>query len=157
VGAALQGYFRGFPSIAVSAPRDSSAYLDMAARVASILASRMASVSLPSRLFLNVNLPDVDPAEIAGVKITRLARESHINSVEEGNRWRQKCYWLVRERLDSTADENTDIRAVEQGNISVTPLYINRADRPLHDILEGLRDELLRQLEGTLKTGKAKA
>jgi 5'-nucleotidase len=42
VGAALQGYFRGLPAIAVSAPPGSRQGTESAARIAAMLAARMA-------------------------------------------------------------------------------------------------------------------
>ena len=108
---------------------------------------KIAATSLPTKIFLNVNLPDLPLAEIIGAKITRIARESHINTVEEGNRGRQKHYWLVRERVNQATDKGTDICAIEQGNISITPLYFNRFDKPPHDILDNLCPNLLQQLQ----------
>jgi 5'-nucleotidase len=149
VSAALQGYLRGYPALAISAPYGNKPSLDTAARVAAILVKKITNASLPTRLLLNVNLPDVPPAEIKGAKITRLARESHINTVEEGNRGRHKYYWLVRERIRETTDDETDIWAIEQGNISITPLYTHRADKPPHHVLNSLCADLLHQLHNS--------
>jgi len=146
VSAALQGYFRGCPALAISAPYGNEQSLDIAARVAAVLVKKMAAIPLPTKVFLNVNLPDLPLAEITGAKITRLARESHINTVEEGNRGRQKYYWLVRQRISETTDNGTDIWAVEHGNISITPLYLNRSDKPTSHILNSLCSDLLQQL-----------
>ena len=118
VGAALQGYFRGLPALAISAPPESQHWPEPAARVAAMLVDRMAGHS-PAKIFLNVNVPDRPLPESAGVKITRLARSSHINTVEEENDGQRKQYRLVRARLTNTGD-NTDIQAIEQGNISIT-------------------------------------
>ena len=147
VGAALQGYLRGFPALAISAPYGNEQCLDTAARVAAILVKKIAGTPLPTKIFLNVNLPDLPLAEIAGAKITRLARESHINTVEEGNHGRQKYYWLVRQRIDKATDNGTDIWAIEQGNISITPLYISLSDKPPQHILNSLCSDLLEQLQ----------
>ena len=146
VSAALQAYLLGLTTLAVSAPWDNRPSLDIAARVAAILTKKIAANSPQTRIFLNVNVPDLPLAEIAGAKITSLARASHLNTVEEGNRGRQKYYWLVRQKISETTDNNTDIWALEQGNISITPLYTNRADKPPHHILNSLCSDLLQQL-----------
>ena len=145
VGAALQGYFRGLPALAISAPPESRQGLESAARVAAILAARMAG-GTPQKLFLNVNVPDIPLSAVAGVKITRLARSSHINTVEEENRGHLKQYRLVRERLANTGD-NTDIQAVEEGNISMTALYTSLLDKPPQRLLQRLCNELNHELE----------
>jgi 5'-nucleotidase len=147
VGAALQGYLRGCPALAISAPRGNEACLDTAARVAATLVKNMASTPLPTKIFLNINLPDLPPSEIAGVKITRLARESHINTVEEGNLGQQKHYWLVRQRLNGVDDSSTDIWAIEHGYISITPLYFNRLDKPPRRTLNRLCTDLWQRLK----------
>lgn len=149
VSAALQGYLRGYPALAISAPYGNKPSLETAAKVAAILVQKITNTHLPTKIFLNVNLPDILPAEIKGAKITRLGRESHINTVEEGNRGRQKYYWLVRERIRETADNETDIWAIEQGNISITPLYIHHADKPPHHIMNSLCTDLLQQLHSS--------
>ncbi len=145
VGAALQGYFRGLPVLAVSAPPDSRIGLESAARVAAMLASRMAG-NTPQRIFLNVNVPDMPLAAVAGVKITRLARSSHINTVEEENHGHLRQYRLVRERLANTGD-STDIQAIEEGYISLTALYTSLLDKPPQRLLHRLCSELTQELE----------
>jgi len=146
VSAALQGYLRGLPALAISAPFGNKPSLSIAARVVAILVKKIVATSLPTKLFLNVNLPDLPLAEIAGARITRLARESHVNTVEERNHGRHKYYWLVRERISEATDNNTDIGAIEQGHISITPIYTHRSDKPPSHILNSLCADLLQQL-----------
>ena len=146
VSAALQAYLRGVPSLAISAPEGREDLLETAARVAAALARRIAAGSPPGRLLLNVNIPDLPLDEVGVVKATWLARESHINTVEEGDRGRFTYYWLVRERVGGAGDSRTDMSAVERGEIAVTPLYYNRADRPSGEYVNGLCDGLLDEL-----------
>jgi 5'-nucleotidase len=152
VGGALQGYFRGLPAIAISAPRDSQPGLDSAARVAACLAEGLARHA-GARLFLNVNVPDLTLEETVGVRITRLARSSHINTVEEDNHDARKHYWLVRERLTGAEDDGTDIQAVEQGYISLTPLYSSLLDKPPQRLLKKLSAALGQEVARGKKTG----
>jgi 5'-nucleotidase len=144
VGAALQGYFRGLPALAISAPPDSRTGLASAARVAARLAAGMDG-DAPQRILLNVNVPDRPLSAVAGVKITRLARSSHINTVEEKTHGNLKQYQLVRERLAHTGD-STDIQAVEEGNISLTALYTSLLDKPPQRLLHRLCSQLAHEL-----------
>ena len=100
-----------------------------------------------SKIFLNVNVPDLPPAEVTGAKITRLARESHVNTIEEGSHGRQKHYWFVRQKISGATDESTDIWAIEQGNISITPLYTTRSDKPPQHILDSLCADLFNEFK----------
>jgi 5'-nucleotidase len=58
VGAAMQGYFRGLPAVAVSAPPDSVIGLKVAAKAAAVLVQKMAENNT-GRILLNVNVPDL--------------------------------------------------------------------------------------------------
>jgi 5'-nucleotidase len=141
VGGALQGYFRGLPAIAISAPPGSPTGLDSAARVAARLAEKLAGHA-DTKIFLNVNVPDRPLEETRGARITRLARSSHINTVEEEDHSQGKRYWLVRERITMADYEGTDIQAIEQGYISLTPLYTSLLDKPPQRLLKKLSAEL---------------
>ena len=145
VGAAMQGYFRGLPALAVSAPPGSAVGLKVAAHVAAALVQKM-SENPSARIFLNINTPDLPLEEVRGIKITRLARSSHINSVTEDNSAQHKQYRLVRERVEESGSDGTDIQAIVQGNISITPLYTNLLDKPPLQLLKKLRAELASEL-----------
>jgi 5'-nucleotidase len=127
VGAALQGYLRGFPAIALSLSGTESAYVESAARVGALLAKKVGAYGntpLRAPILLNVNLPDRQLSDIKGIRITHLASESHIDTVEEGHDGKRKYYWLVRQRKpDRVYPDMTDIWAVEQGYVSLTPLH----------------------------------
>jgi len=147
VGAALQGYLHGFPAIAISTATADGSYPDNAAKVAMLLAEKIASNALPSNIFLNVNLPELSLAEIRGVKITRLANGSHIDTVEEGHDGRREYYWLIRRGVSKDMDEGTDIWAIEQGNISITPLHTNLSNKSSPPLPNSLSAHLLQELE----------
>ncbi|MFC2025356.1 5'/3'-nucleotidase SurE [Chloroflexota bacterium] len=149
VGAALQGYLHGLPTLAISASPADSLYLANGAKVATLLAKKIISNTLPTNIFFNVNLPDLPLAKISTMKVTRLASESHLDAVEEGHDGRRKYYWLVRQRINRNRDDITDIGAIEQGNISITPLhtYLNNKSSPVitDSFCSGLLEELQKQ------------
>lgn len=146
VGAALQGYLRGLPSVAISLSSPENIYLNNAAKVAALLAKRICANPLSADIFLNVNLPDLPLAEIGEVRVTRLAGESHIVTVEEKQDGRQKYYWLVRQRTNQSRDDVTDIGAIEQGNISITPLHAYLNNKSSGIITDGFCSDLFREL-----------
>jgi len=146
VGAALQGYLRGLPALAISIEAVDSHHLDTAARLAALLVKWLGSSAVPNNVFLNVNLPNLPLADIRGIKITRLASGFHTDTVEEGNDRKRQYYWLVRRKTDKVADNQTDVWAVEQGNISITPLHANLLNRLAPAIPGNLCSELLQGL-----------
>jgi len=146
VGAALQGYLHGLPAIAISVDFGDNLHLDNAAKLAALLVKKIDTDTLPSNLFLNVNLPNLPLAEIRGAKVTRLASESHTDTVEESHDGRRKYYWLIRQRINRDTDKKTDIWAIEQGNISITPLYTSLLNKTSPPIPNNLCSDLLREL-----------
>ncbi len=142
VGGALQGYFRGSSAIAISAPRDSRHGMITAAAVTAQMARLLTATALTSRIFLNVNVPDLSQDEISGVKITRLARTSHINTVYDDSRERRDHFDLVRTAVSEAAIKGTDMYAKEHGFISITPLFTSLFERPPRNFLKSLCDDL---------------
>jgi len=148
VGAAMQGYTRGLSALSVSSTsfKFSQPSVDAGARVAAALVQRIAAEDFP-RIFFNLNVPDLPLEEIAALKLTRLARSSHINTVTEETEGSVKQYRLVRERLVGTDAEGTDIQAVLRGHISLTPLYTSFLDKPSQRLLKKLTADLLNELK----------
>jgi 5'-nucleotidase len=147
VGAALSGYLRGFPALAVSceAKRFSADYLKEVSRFAALLAGRMMAADLSANVFLNVNMPDLPMAEVKGIKIAGLAHKSHVNTVEEGHDGRRSYYMLVRASVNRQVDKRSDIWMAGQGYITVTPVHLFLNDRlPLvviEKLISGLFEE----------------
>lgn len=169
VGAAMAAYLRGFPAIAVSGDRafllgqstasqggpDNPAaelnisYLKDISRFTALLVQRFRSAGLSGSPFLNVNIPGRPICDVKGIKITRLARKSHVNTVEESENGQRDYYMLVRQSVNHQADSRTDIRAVEEGNISITPLNVFFNDRLPASLIEKLTEGLLEELKST--------
>lgn len=146
VGAAMQGYFRGLPALAVSAAPGSVNSLKVAARTAAALVQKLLANNT-DRIFLNLNVPDLPLEKVRGVKITRLARSSHINSVTEETNEKYKQYRLERERVEESGSDGTDIQAIVQGYISITALYTSLLDKPPQHLLKKLSTELTHELK----------
>ncbi len=146
VGASLQGHLRGIPAIAVSIATANSPYLGNATRLTALLAQKINSRALPSDVFLNINLPDLPLFEIKGIKATERAHQTHIDTVKEGHDGRREYYWLFRQKLSVDVDENTDIRALEQGYISITPLHATLFHKSPPAITESLCRQLFQEL-----------
>jgi 5'-nucleotidase len=151
VGAALQGYLRGLSALAVSVASANNPYVNDTARLVALLARRIHSNHLPTNIFLNVNVPSLPLDKIAGVKITRLAGQSHIDAVDEGHDGRKEYYWLVRRKADNHAGKNTDQGAIEDGYISITPLAVSLPSKPAPSMLKTLCTGLLTELRDVQK------
>jgi 5'-nucleotidase len=147
VGAALSAYLRNFTAIAVSSERTNENYLDDVAKFTTLLAKRIADTSLPTHLFLNVNIPNLALKDIPGLKITSLARKSHVNTVEEGHDGKRAFYTLMRAEVNNQVDKRTDIWAINHNNISISPLHLFLNERFPPVLLEKLTSGLLEEFK----------
>lgn len=121
VAGALEGALLGAPSLAVSQKRvQGEPDFSRAAATAAQLAGIVLEAGLPSRTFLNVNVPQ---GRARGLKVTCQARRNHKTSVTEGfDPRRQPYYWIDVAQLDWESDHRSDYQAVRDGWVSVTPL-----------------------------------
>lgn len=136
VAAAIKGAFTGIPSIAVSIERGSDIHFETAADVAVRVARAVLKNGLPDKVLLNVNVPNLPLSEIRGIEITRQDQETYepkvfIRSDPRG----RKYYWITGARECADDRTGTDIEAVENKKVSITPIKPDFTD------YEG-RDEL---------------
>lgn len=129
VAAALQGTFLGIPSVAVSLIHDSEKRLafDLAGQFTGRLALKILRNGLPPGVTLNVNIPS---GTIRGVEITELGEKRYDPEVVEKKDPRDKTYfWIGLAKISPVGGRRSDVRAVERGRISITPLRTDRTDR----------------------------
>jgi len=122
VGAALQGYLRDVPAIAISVLNFNNGNSENAACLVKLLASKFIDNSLTGDFFLNINVPDIPLADVRGIRVVPQAHKTHIDTVQEGHDGKREFYWLVRQQLNNGVNENTDIYALKEGFITITPL-----------------------------------
>jgi 5'-nucleotidase len=120
VGGAREGTFFRVPSIAVSlASREGD--FTQAAGFSVKLARFVLEKGLPERTLLNVNVPAGTPV---GTLITVQGRREHEGTILEGLDPRRRPYYWIEEGSDHwLSDETSDIHAIRQGYISITPLH----------------------------------
>lgn len=125
VMATLQGYFRKIPSIAVSLypkTRDEELNYDFAAEIAEKFALNIANGILKTDAILNINVPNIPPAQIKGIVKTRIADTGYVKlSGIIGDS--TVNYTLELDKLfHSGIAEGTDIWAIHSGYVSVSLL-----------------------------------
>ena len=123
VSAALQGYFYGLPSVAISVGSIKRVRFDVAAKFGALIAQHVAESKLPQKFLLNINLPNLPLEKIAGIEITRLGERSYMDNIKAGHDGKRKYYWIVRGKPDWKEVEGTDISALGKNRISITPLH----------------------------------
>ena len=130
VGAAREGAMHGVPAIAASlaesgAPRD---YIYAAEEVLGV-ARRVKQYGLPPNTFLNVNIPAVPQGGYKGYQITTQAAAQGGNEsfVETKHPDGRSIYWN-RYVEGRSGPQGTDLWAVENGYVSVTPMKVGETD-----------------------------
>ncbi|MCX7154281.1 MAG: 5'/3'-nucleotidase SurE, partial [Proteobacteria bacterium] len=126
VAAATEGYLLGIPSIAISLNSRDPRNFDTTGQVAADLVRRFVRRPVVQPVLINVNVPDVAHAALAGMEVTRLGKRHKAEAVVKTTNPRgQTVYWVGAAGGAQDAGPGTDFHAVEHGWISVTPLQID--------------------------------
>jgi 5'-nucleotidase len=136
VTAAMEAVICGVPAMAVSLDSYTEPSFDQAAAFAAQLTPLVLEKGLPELTLLNVNVP-LGPAR--GVSITRQGRRIyHDRLIERIDPMGRPYYWIGGERPTGDAEEvGTDIWALAQGYISVTPIRLDMTDQDFMKEVEG--------------------
>ncbi len=126
VMAAMEGAIGGLPSLAVSLnSHDLTADFRPAAAFAARLARLMAEQA-PAGMLLNVNVPALPTEEIRGVRLTRLGRRIyHDELVSRIDPLGRPYYWIGGAPPTGHVEPGTDVAAIAEGFISITPLQLD--------------------------------
>jgi 5'-nucleotidase len=137
VAAALEAIVLGLPGIAVSQQsiaqeldfRAGSGFdFGVAASFTARLVGELESVPLPAGTLLNVNVPGCDPK---GVEVTRLGKRVYSDElalVDEETAGR-RLYRIYGDVSSEAGETGTDIDAVANGRVAVTPIHFDLTDR----------------------------
>jgi len=139
VAGAIEAMALGVPGIALSQMGfyEPGATFEAAEAHAPGVIARLVEIGWPSDVVLNINFPNRAPAEIAEVEVTRQGfRDAHIRMAEKRTDLRGRdYYWVGFRQTRSSPPEGTDLRALYEGRISVTPLHIDLTHQPtVHDL-----------------------
>lgn len=136
VSAAMEGAIMGVPSFAISiASYEEDVSFNIAAEFAAFLAKKLLEHSLPPETLINVNVPN--RPDIRGVEVTRQGRRRYIGKVDKRlDPMERAYYWLGGDVAPDEMEEGTDVKAIEDGKVSVTPLHL---DLTRYTAVEGLR------------------
>jgi len=139
--AAMEGALAGIRSIALSQvisteTRGTDAEFTPALKWAAKVIRPLLDAPFGNRTFLNVNFP---PKGGKGVRITRQGFHDYSRgSVVEGTDPRGlRYFWFGLHSIEHTLDHGTDLEAIDDGYITVTPLQLDLTHYPTIDNLAG--------------------
>lgn len=138
VSAALEGAILGISSVAFSLMAWQGGDFYASQKYIQRIVQRVLEHPLPEGTLLNVNLPDLPENELKGILVTRQAesrwQESFVERIDPMN---NPYYWIAGEFVNLDKGDNTDLHALNEGWISVTPI---RPDLTAHDLINSVRE-----------------
>ncbi len=130
VTAAMEAGIAGVPGIAVSleVPEGYLGEIDFgpAASAARLIVQRVIENGLPPEILLNVNVPFLREDQIQGFRLTRQGLRVYHSRLDERIDPRGRpYYWIGGDAPTGVPERGTDIGALAEGFISVTPLQLD--------------------------------
>jgi len=128
VSAAMEGALAGIPAVAMSqALRDAGHGFAAAEAWAAQVLAPLLDLQMAKRTVVNVNFPALAPDQVKGVRVVRQGFHDYARgSLVEGTDPRGRpYYWFGLHDIEHTLDHGTDLEAVNEGYIAVTPLQLD--------------------------------
>lgn len=135
VAGAMEGAINGIRSIALSLAVfvvEAPPHWETASKWLSENFEHLAQAPIEDLTFLNVNIPSIAHTELRGTKIAEMGKRVYKDRVERrDDPWGRPYYWQGGQALMSANQPHTDVQAVNEGFVSVTPLSLNWTHRDL--------------------------
>jgi 5'-nucleotidase len=140
VTAAMEAVIAGVPGVAISLETVDGHLGDMdygpAARAAAKIVRQVIENGLAHEILLNVNVPFLPDEKIRGIALTRQGLRVYHSRLDERTDPRGKAYyWIGGDAPTGVPERGTDVGALAEGFVSVTPLQLDlTAYRALTDL-----------------------
>ncbi len=145
IAGAMEGTALGIHSIALSQAYGFGASQDVpwdcAETHGPTVIRKLVKVGWPGDVLMNVNFPDAPADKVGAVEMTEQGKRDLQTAILDrridarGNPY----YWIGFKRTRSRPPEGTDLCAIYQGRISVTPLHLNLTE---HRVRERLKAQI---------------
>jgi 5'-nucleotidase len=149
IAAAMEGALLGMRSIALSQVRDvlgEPTWAAAAHYAPPLIRSLISQVDWPPNSFININFPNTAPADISGIRITTQGQRPpgsfKIDArIDARNR---PYYWVKIDYSEGGEEPGSDLKAIQDNAVSVTPLQLDLTRRTwsmgLTDVIDGLQE-----------------
>src|SRR5579872_3807237 len=145
VAGAMEGTVLGIPSFALSQAfsvlNKHKPYWDTAIEFAPDIVRRVLKAGMPRDVLVNVNFPDCPPGEVAGTALAVQGKRDqellHIDARRDGRG--NPYYWIAFSRGGiAGAAPGSDLAALNDKHIAITPLRLDLTDEPFMTRLAGV-------------------
>jgi 5'/3'-nucleotidase len=134
VAAAMEATLLDIPAIALSQHFADGEPIpwQTAARFAPEVIARLLQLPWPEHTLMNVNFPAANPDDINGIAVTNQGKRAIADNLTQRLDPRGRpYYWIGPVREDGFAEPGTDLAAINEGQVSVTPIYLNLTNIPV--------------------------
>lgn len=144
VSAAMEGALAGIPSIALSQAlaerRDGEDLFAAAEAWADEVLRPLIGAEMAPRTLVNVNFPPIPAADVRGVRLVRqgLRDYGRLRIVRRTDPRGFDYFWFGLGPMIETPGHSTDLEAIADGYVSVTPLHLDLTHEPSLDVLKEL-------------------
>jgi len=132
VSAGIEGALAGVRSIALSQvynreTREADTIFDAAREWGAKVIQPLLDAPFAERTLVNVNFPPCAPADVKGIRVVRQGFHDYSRgSIVEGKDPRgHRYFWFGLHAIEHTLDHGTDLEAIDDGYIAVTPLQLD--------------------------------
>jgi 5'-nucleotidase len=161
VAAALEGIVLGLPAVAISQQSTKremnyrfgrSFDFGVAAGFLAGLVGRLAAEGMPEGTLVNVNCPAGEPSSVEVTHLGKRLYDDELKLVGEDSADGRRHYEIYGFEPSFEDEEGSDLSAIANGRISVTPVHFDLTDRPGMD---GLREWDLAKMLETARSSEA--
>ena len=141
LGAAFEAGLLGYPAIAFSQYMrgGKEADFETAVEIAAQWIDTFPIASIPIGTVLNINIPAVPKEEIRGVKMTSQGTLDYRTTYARTMQAEDEFSCRIQGELQPSKEEGTDVWAIQQGYISVSPLQCDRTDWAMLEELQKMQ------------------
>ncbi len=132
IAAAMEASLLGLKAIALSqnvGEEGPPQWATAAAHAAKVI-RRLAALPWPRDSFFNVNFPDVAPAKVKGIAAAAQGgRKIGDHLLQRLDPRGRPYYWIGPQRDEARTRPGSDVRAVAEGKVSITPVFLDLTNR----------------------------
>ena len=139
VSCAMEGALMGIPSVAISLAslEHERENFRVSADFMVKLLKKLENYKIPDKTVLNINVPGLAKSDIIDAVATELGGRMYTDCYDKRIDPRGKVYyWLAGELVTETEDSSTDIAAIRNNKISITPITYDMTRRGYLEELE---------------------
>ena len=141
VAAAMEATLLDIPAMALSQdyPDGEAIPWETAEAFAPEAIRRLLRLPWPQHTLFNINFPGVHANEAKGFAVTSQGKRAIADNLTDGVDPRgQPYYWIGPARETGKAEPGTDVAAVADGSVSITPIYMDLTNVPVLSALTKL-------------------